>query len=95
MVELKDHQQRRQRASHSFTHPHVNGTDSVSDARLNSIYPLEKMVQWCLSSSPFFLIIDDMVALDLRAGFYVQALCLKNLTVPPQIKKILLPFPAS
>ena len=78
MVELKDHQQRRQRASHSVTHPHVDGTDSVSDARLNSIYPLEKMVQWCLSSSSFFLIIDDTVALDLHAGFYVQVLSLKN-----------------
>ena len=46
--------------------------------------PLEKTIQWCLGSSSFFLIIDDMVVLDcilkgcckLRGPFYVWVLCL-------------------
>ena len=44
------------------------------------------MIQWCLSSSSLFLIVDDMVAQDcirnsycsLRVPFCVQGLCLKS-----------------
>ena len=76
MVELKDHQQ-----------------DAISSCLrwmgqvwINSIYPLEKMIQWHLGSSSFsfFLtwVMDDMVILDctlngccnLPVPFYVQVL---------------------
>ena len=50
-------------------------------AGFNSIAPLGKMIQWYLGSSSFFLIIDDVVALDfvlngccnLHALFYLHS----------------------
>ena len=47
---------------------------------------LKKTTQWCLGSSSFILVIDDMVALDcilnscssLCVPFYIRVLCLKN-----------------
>ena len=71
-------------------------------AGFNSIYPvfLKKENPVCLSSSSFLPIIEDTAALDcilygccnLHVQFYVWTLCLKNLTVPPQVRKIPLPF---
>jgi len=63
--------------------------------------PLEKMIQWCLGSSSFFLVIDDKVALDcilngccsLRVLVYIQSCAWK--TNSPSSNKILLPFPVS
>jgi len=63
---------------------------------------LKNVIQWCMSSSSFFLIIHNTVALDcilknrcnlhtiLNSGPVIQ-----KRTVPPQLKKIPLPFPVS
>ena len=66
--------------------PDVDGTGSGSllDSILSTL--LKKMIQRCLGSSSFFLIIDDTVALDcilngccnLCVPFYVQVLCPQN-----------------
>ena len=70
-------------------------------AGFNSIHPLEKTIHWCLDSSSFSLAINDMVAwIDFwtaaenfvyHSTFRFRA----SKTVPPQIKKIPLPFPES
>ena len=66
--------------------PAIDDTDSGSllDSFLSTL--LKKMNQWCLSSVSFFLVVDNMAALDcilnsycnLRVPFYVSVLCLKN-----------------
>ena len=60
------------------------GSDSLLDSVLSTL--LEKMIHWCLGSSPFFLLIDDTVALDcilngccnLLVLFCIWILFLKN-----------------
>ena len=66
--------------------PDVDGTSSGSllDSILSTF--LKKTIQCCLGSSSFFLVVDDIVALDcilngccnLRALFYLQVPCLKT-----------------
>ena len=86
MVDLKIISNRKHRADYNFTHAwHWWHMFWFLDG-LNSIYILEKMIQWCLGSSSFFLIIGDTVALDcilngycnLPVLFSVQVLCLIN-----------------
>ena len=71
-------------------------------AGFNSIFPLDKTIQLCLRSGSLLLIIDDTVALDctwngccnLCVPFWALGLMPQKWTVPPQIKKIPLPFHA-
>ena len=71
MVDLKIISNRKHRADYSFIHAwHWWHMFWFLDG-LNSIYTLEKMIQWCLGSSSFFLIIGDTVALDcILNGYY-------------------------
>ena len=75
----------RSQAAISLT-PDIDDTDSGSllDSFLSTL--LKKMSQRCTSSVSFFLVVDNMVALDcilnsycnLRVPFHVSVLCLKN-----------------
>ena len=76
------------------------GSGSLLDSILSTL--LKKMIQRCLGSSSFFLIIDDTVALDctLHSCFTSWTiLCsgpaCQKLTVPPQIKQAPLSRPVA
>ena len=82
--------------------PDVDGTSS--DSLLDSIlfFPLEKTTQWCLGSS-LFSCHRWHCSTGLHSEQLLQPSCTvlhlgavpQKLTVPPQIKKMPLPFPAS
>lgn len=72
-------------AAISFT-PDTDGTGSgfLLDSILSAL--LKKLIQWCVGSSPLFLIRDDMIAVDcilngccnLPVPFCTHVLCLKT-----------------
>ena len=64
IVDLKVINSRTWRASCHFTHTWFQWYNFWFLIGFNSIYPLKKMTQWCLGSSSFSLVGDDMIALD-------------------------------
>ena len=73
--------------------PDVDGTTDSGSLLVNSMLLKKTTIQWCLGCS-FLLIIDDMVTLDCTPTSCCN-LCVTVLPVPPQIKKIPCPLPAS
>ena len=100
MVELKNHQQQETTGKVQLHLRLMLMAQVPWDSILSTV--LKNVIQWCMSSSSFFLIIHNTVALDcilnnpcnlhtiLNSGPVTQ-----KLTAPPQLKKIPLPFPVS
>ena len=94
---------RRWRASCNFTHAWRWWHRFWFLAAFNFIYSLEKMILWCLGSSFFFSHHRWHSSTGSHSERLLQPSCTvlylgpvpQKLTVPPQIKKIPLPFPVS
>lgn len=83
----------------NLTTPDVDSMGLPVDSMLSIL--LKKMIQWCLSNNPFFLIIDDS-STGWHSEWLLQHLCIvlcwgpapQRLPGPLQVKKIPLPLPA-
>ena len=96
MVQLKDRQQQDMEGNCNFTHAWCRGRRFWFPAGFNSIYPLEKMIQWYLGSSSFFSHHRLHGSSGLLSVKLLQPssaiLCLgpkpRKPTAPPQIKQL-------